>query len=85
MRLDYGIMIEIGDFTMVKDYATETDVFTTPDALYAPGTEVRWTDPYQLDGPLSWEGCKGIDLQGQRLCMGFSQADLDVLLRTRIV
>jgi len=31
---------------MVKDYATETDVFTTPDALYAPGTEVRWTDPY---------------------------------------
>jgi hypothetical protein len=31
---------------MAKDYAVETDLIEIPDALYAPGQEVRWTSPY---------------------------------------
>ena len=31
----------------MKDYATETDLIEIPDALYAPGTEVRYTDSFE--------------------------------------
>lgn len=31
---------------MTKDYATETDLIEIADPLYAPGQEVRWTNPY---------------------------------------
>ena len=43
----------------MKNYATQTDIITTPDAIYAPGGLVKYQGKLYTAESFSWDALKG--------------------------
>ena len=44
----------------MKNYATQSDIITTPDAIYAPGGLVKYQGELYIVESFSWDALKGI-------------------------